>query len=77
MVRNGTYLEYLEETHRAWFLDGLEAGLDQNLENFSRIMGVNLQEVLDAASSSEILEIYERNTTDAQTVEFFAHPHLM
>ena len=77
MVRNGTYLEYLEETHRAWFLDGLEAGLDQKLKNVSRIIGVNLQEVLDATSSSEILGTYERNTTDAQTVWFFAHPHLM
>lgn len=73
-VRNGTYLEYLEETYRAWSLDGLEAGLDQNLENVSRIMGVTLQEVLDAASSSGILEIYERKTTYAQTVGVFGAP---
>ena len=62
MEREGKYLKYLEETYRAWFLDGLEAGSDQNLENVSRIMGVALQEVLDAASSSKILEIYESNT---------------
>lgn len=37
-------------------------------------MGVNLQEVLDAASSSEILQIYERNTTDAQIVGVFGAP---
>ena len=74
MKQDGKYLEYLEETYRAWFLDGLEAGSYQNLENVSRIMGVTLQEVLDAASSSEILEIYERNTADAQTVGVFGAP---
>ena len=74
MERDGKYLEYLEETYRAWFLDGLEAGSDQNLENVSRIMGVALQEVLDAASSSKILEIYESNTAEAQTVGVFGAP---
>ena len=76
MERDGKYLEYLEETYRAWFLDGLEAGSDQNLENISRIMGVTLQEVLDAAASIEILKIYESNTADAQMREFLAYPHL-
>ena len=74
MERDGKYLEYLEETYRAWFLDGLEAGSDQNLENVARIMGVTLQEILDATSSSKILEIYERNTADAQTVGVFGAP---
>ena len=37
-------------------------------------MGVTLQKVLDAASSIEILEIYERNTTDAQIVGVFGAP---
>ena len=64
----------MEETYRAWFLDGLEAGSDQNLENVSRIMGVTLQKVLDDASSNEILEIYERNTADAQTIGVFGTP---
>ena len=74
MERDGKYLEYLEETYRAWFLDGLEAGSDQNLENASRIMGVALQEVLETASSSKILEIYESNTVDAQTAGVFGAP---
>ena len=74
MEREGKYLEYLEETYRAWFLDGLEAGSDQNLENVSRIVGVTLQEVLDAAASNEILEIYQRNTADAQKLGVFGAP---
>ena len=74
MEREGKYLEYLEETYRAWFLNGLEAGSDQNLENVFQKIGVTLQDVLDATASSEILEIYERNTADAQTAGVFGAP---
>lgn len=74
MEQNGKYLEYLEETYRAWFLEGLEAGSDQNLENVFRAMGTSLPEILDKASSSEILEIYERNTAEAQTTGVFGAP---
>ena len=28
----GTYLEYFEETYRGWFLEGLEAGSEENLQ---------------------------------------------
>ena len=74
MEREGKYLEYLEETYRAWFLNGLEAGSDQNLENVFQKIGVTLQDVLDTTASSEILEIYERNTADAQTAGVFGAP---
>ena len=74
MEREGKYLEYLEETYRAWFLNGLEAGSDQNLENVFQKIGLTLQDVLDATASSEILEIYERNTADAQTAGVFGAP---
>ena len=74
MEREGKYLEYLEETYRAWFLNGLEAGSYQNLENVFQKIGVTLQDVLDATASIEILEIYERNTADAQTAGVFGAP---
>ncbi|NCV50363.1 MAG: 2-hydroxychromene-2-carboxylate isomerase, partial [Rhodobacterales bacterium] len=74
MKQNGKYLEYLEETYRAWFLDGLEAGSDQNLENVSRVLRISLPEILGEAASNEILEIYERNTAEAQTAGVFGAP---
>ena len=74
MKRDGRYLEYLEETYRAWFLDGLEAGSDQNLENVSRVLRISLPEILGEAASNEILEIYERNTAEAQTAGVFGAP---
>ena len=27
----GTYLDYFEETYRVWFLEGLEAGSEENI----------------------------------------------
>ena len=74
MERDGRYLEYLEETYSAWFLDGLEAGSDQNLENVSRVLRISLPEILGEAASNEILEIYERNTAEAQTAGVFGAP---
>jgi 2-hydroxychromene-2-carboxylate isomerase len=74
MERDGRYLEYLDETYRAWFLDGLEAGSDQNLKNVSSVLGISLPEILEEASSSEIVEIYERNTAEAQTAGVFGAP---
>lgn len=74
MERDGRYLEYLEETYRAWFLDGLEAGSDQNLENVSRVLRISLPEILGEVASNEILEIYERNTAEAQTAGVFGAP---
>lgn len=74
MERDGRYLEYLDETYRAWFLDGLEAGTDQNLKNVSSVLGISLPEILEEASSSEIVEIYERNTAEAQTAGVFGAP---
>ena len=74
MERDGRYIEYLDETYRAWFLDGLEAGSDQNLKNVSSVLGISLPEILEEASSSEIVEIYERNTAEAQTAGVFGAP---
>ena len=37
-------------------------------------MRTSLPEILDEASSSEILEIYERNTAEAQTAGVFGAP---
>jgi len=74
MERDGRYIEYLDETYRAWFLDGLEAGSDQNLKNVSSVLGISLSEILDEASSSKIQHIYERNTEEAQTAGVYGAP---
>ena len=74
MNQDGRYAEYLEQTYRAWFLEGLEAGSEPNIKNVTDKMGLNMQSVIDAASSSEIKQIYERNTSDAEQAGVFGAP---
>ena len=74
MNQDGRYAEYLEQTYRAWFLEGLEAGSEPNIKNVTDKMGLNMQSVIDAASSSEIKKIYERNTSDAELAGVFGAP---
>ena len=74
MNQDGRYLEYLEQTYRAWFLEGLEAGSEPNIRNVTYKMGLNMQGVVDSASSSEIKKIYERNTSDAELAGVFGAP---
>ena len=74
MNQDGRYAEYLEQTYRAWFLEGLEAGSEPNIKNVTDKMGLNMQSVIDAASSSDIKQIYERNTSDAELAGVFGAP---
>lgn len=74
MNQDGRYAEYLEQTYRAWFLEGLEAGSEPNIKNVTDKMGLNMQSVIDAASSSDIKKIYERNTSDAELAGVFGAP---
>ena len=74
MNQDGRYLEYFEQTYRAWFLEGLEAGSQSNIKNVTHKMDLNMQSVIDAASSDEIKKIYERNTSDAKLAGVFGAP---
>ena len=74
MNQDGRYLEYFEQTYRAWFLERLEAGSESNIKNVTHKMDLNMQSVIDAASSDEIKKIYERNTSDAELAGVFGAP---
>ena len=54
MNQDGRYVEYLEQTYRAWCMEGLEAGSEPNIRNVNYTMGLNMQSVIDGASSSDI-----------------------
>ena len=65
MNQDGRYVEYLEQTYRAWCMEGLEAGSEPNIRNVNYKMGLNMQSVIDGAFSSDIKKIYELNKSDA------------
>ena len=70
----GKYLEYFEETYRAWFLEGLEAGSEENLRKCLSKMSLNFDEIVTRANDAEVIAAYEANTSEAQQLGIFGAP---
>ena len=74
MNNQGRYLDYFEATYRCWFLDGLEAGGDDNLAKVFGHLGMPLDEVLQAAAADEVQAAYAQTTAEAQDKGIFGAP---
>jgi 2-hydroxychromene-2-carboxylate isomerase len=70
----GMYLEYFEETYRVWFLEGVEAGSEENLRKCLSKMSLNFDEIVTRANEEEVLQQYEANTSEAQQLGIFGAP---
>jgi 2-hydroxychromene-2-carboxylate isomerase len=70
----GMYLEYFEETYRVWFLEGIEAGSEENLRKCLSKMSLNFDEIVTRANEEEVLQQYEANTSEAQQLGIFGAP---
>ena len=70
----GKYLEYFEETYRAWFLEGLEAGSEENLRKCLSKMSLHFDEIVTRANDAEVIAAYEANTSEAQQLGIFGAP---
>ena len=70
----GKYLEYFEETYRAWFLEGLEAGSEENLRKCLSKMSLNFDEIVTRANDAEVIAAYQANTSEAQQLGIFGAP---
>ena len=70
----GKYLEYIEETYRVWFLEGIEAGSEDNLRKCLSKMSLNFDEIVTRANDAEVIAAYEANTSEAQQLGIFGAP---
>ena len=70
----GKYLEYFEETYRVWFLEGLEAGSEENLRKCLSKMSLHFDEIVTRANDAEVIAAYEANTSEAQQLGIFGAP---
>ena len=70
----GKYLEYIEETYRIWFLEGLEAGSEENLRKCLSKMSLHFDEIVTRANDAEVIAAYEANTSEAQQLGIFGAP---
>lgn len=70
----GIYLDYFEETYRIWFLEGLEAGSEENIRKCLSKLSLNFDEIVTRANEEEVLKQYESNTSEAQQLGIFGAP---
>ncbi len=70
----GWYLDYLEETYRQWFLEGKEAGSEENLVSTLKNLGKNVSQVVSNASKENIETTYLTNTKKAMEMGVFGAP---
>ena len=70
----GWFLEYLETTYSLWFLEGLEAGSDENLGQVFSSLNKDAGEVISQATMSPTIQTYEHNTELAKSHGVFGVP---
>ena len=70
----GWFLEYLETTYSLWFLEGLEAGSDQNLRQVFSLLDKDARNVISKATMDSTIQIYEQNTELARSRGVFGVP---
>lgn len=68
------YLEYLELTYRFWFLEGYEAGSEENLSRCFKSMNLDYEEITTHSDSRNVKEEYDANTLEAQNFGIFGVP---
>ena len=72
--KEGWIKEYTKITYKKWFLDHLEPGLDPNLSDTLKELGLDRDKVLKEANSNEIEDNYLQNTEIAKNKGIFGSP---
>ena len=72
--QQGWYLDYFEAAYRAWFLDGVEAGSDDNIRLVCDQLGHSYEAITAAAAMPETDATYRANTEAAKAVGVFGAP---
>ena len=70
----GWYLEYLREAYKAWFLEGKEAGSEQNLKDTLKNLSKNFYETIEKSKEQAIDKEYISNTDEALNEGIFGAP---
>ena len=75
VANNGCrYLEYLREAYKVWFLEGKEAGSEQNLKDTLQNLSKNFHEIIKKSREQTIDKQYISNTNEALNKGIFGAP---
>ena len=72
--QQGRYLEYFEETYRLWFLSGMEAGSEANLQHALKTMNLDYDDIIHQSGDEAVQATYEANTEEARQLGVFGAP---
>ena len=72
--KEGWYLEYLREAYKVWFLEGKEAGSEQNLKETLQNLSKDLDETVQKSKEQAIDKEYISNTEEALNKGIFGAP---
>ena len=64
----------METTYSLWFLEGLEAGSDQNLRQVFSLLDKDARNVISKATTDSTIQTYEQNTELAKSCGVFGVP---
>ena len=70
----GWFLDYFEETYKQWFIQGKEAGSEENLQATLTSLGKKLADVIHSANQESIGIKYSSNTKEAMDLGIFGAP---
>jgi len=70
----GWFLDYFEETYKQWFIQGKEAGSEENLQATLTSLGKKLSDVIHSANQEGIGIKYLSNTKEAMDLGIFGAP---
>ena len=73
-AREGWYLDYFETTYQLWFINHLEAGSEENLNQTILRVGKDFDETLKKANSGSVIDEYEQNTSEAKKNKILGAP---
>ena len=73
-VQEGWVRDYVKATYRGWFQQGHPAGQEPNLTQSLTSIGLDPEEVIAKAQSEEIVDAYERATSEARRLGIFGAP---
>ena len=67
-------IDYVKQTYKRWFQDGLEPGIEPNVSEILNQLGLNAKETLEMSNSDTINQKYLQLTESAKSKKIFGSP---
>ncbi len=73
-MEEGWIVDYVRFTYKKWFQEGLEPGIEPNLTNILKLLGLKSEETIERAKTDLIVDKYKKQTELAKEKKIFGSP---